>query len=403
MVASLPARIMNYSVSSSSPTDELMTIGQILSEVGDYASTILDREHLFLSRRCMTKLKKVVGELVSRECISSTENLYDIPKSYPASTDLATLTISELYSLYRCWPIRHNERKVEGREPFSFYYEGRIVRELQSRKATNKAEQLKINYCVATYNNELNNMSFVFSRPLQVNGEKILPDSKKNYNPDELTALIRLYRDYRDIIDREILVEYVDYALNLLQQDEDATFKLELLSEIAELGRRKIIRIPAWVNQKLEDTVKLAITCKTANESELSLAMLTLQIINGDNSLERKAQRIINRCYKSAFESDKSINDRIEQLHNAVICRDYVTKFSIRKIAALWNDLSCQALSSGIELTPKQIFRLLEIVNECQDYVDISFELKTRLKQELNDMAKSDRLEAKTFNTIVKL
>ena len=48
----LPSRIMNYRVSSASPTDELLSLGQILSEIGDYAGTILDREHLSLSRRC---------------------------------------------------------------------------------------------------------------------------------------------------------------------------------------------------------------------------------------------------------------------------------------------------------------------------------------------------------------
>lgn len=120
MVACLPSRIMNYSVSSSSPTDELLTIGQILSEVGDYASTFLDREHLSMSRKCLSRLNKVVGELVSRQCILSAENLYDIPEAHPISTDLAALTVGELHSLYRCWPIRHKEHEAEGREAFSF-------------------------------------------------------------------------------------------------------------------------------------------------------------------------------------------------------------------------------------------------------------------------------------------
>ena len=52
MVVSLPSRVMNYKVSAASPTDELVTLGQILSEVGDYASSILDRDHLSLTRKC---------------------------------------------------------------------------------------------------------------------------------------------------------------------------------------------------------------------------------------------------------------------------------------------------------------------------------------------------------------
>ena len=403
MVRSLPPRIMNYSVSSSSPTDELLTLSQIYSDVGNYASTVLDREHISLAHKCMTRLKKVVNELVSRECISSHESLYSLPKSSLVSTDLSALSITELHNIYRCWPIRKKEREAKGHEPFSFYYEGRIVRELRSRKAANKAEQLKIDYCVATYHNELNNMSFVFSRPLRVNGEKIFPDSRKIYNQDELTALIRLYKDYRDIIDREILVEYVDYALDLLQQDEDAILKLELLYEIAELGHRKIIRIPAWVNQKLEETVNLAIAHKTNNETVLALAILTLHIINGNSSLERKAQRIINRCYKSAFNREEDLGKRIECLHIAVTCCDYVTKFSIRKAATLWNELSLQALSSDIKLTPKQIFQLLEIAKGCKAHTDTSIDAIDALKQMLSDMAKFDCPSAKVLNIIVKL
>lgn len=207
---------MDYRVSVKSPTDELLTLGQIFSEVGDYASTILDRKHLSLSRRCVTRLNKVVDELVSRQCILSAENLYDMPESEPVSSDLGSLSIDELHCLYRRWPIRHSERRAEGRESMSFYYEGQIAREIKSRKATNKGEQFKIDYCTAMYDNELSNMSYLFSHPVQVDNEKIYPDNERRYTPGELTALICLYKDYRDIVEREILVEYVDYALDWL-------------------------------------------------------------------------------------------------------------------------------------------------------------------------------------------
>lgn len=71
MAVSLPSRIMNYKVSATSPTDELVTIGQILSEVGDYASSIPDRDHLSLTRKCALRFKKVVDELISRQRIQS--------------------------------------------------------------------------------------------------------------------------------------------------------------------------------------------------------------------------------------------------------------------------------------------------------------------------------------------
>lgn len=375
-----------------------MTIGRIFSEVGDYASTVLDREHLSMSRKCMTRLNKVVNELIARQSIQSVDNLYDIRSDAPANADLASLTIAELYSLYRCWPLRHKERETAGRESFSFFYEGHIVRELKKRKATNKAEQFKIDYCLTTYHNELDNMSIVFSRPILVDDEKIYPNSDRQYSPEELTALLSLYKGYRDITEREILVEFVDYALDLLECENDTPCNLGLLTEIAELGRRKTIRVPEWVNRDLKYRISIS-----GNDSALPLAMLTLQMINKDLSLEGKAQRIINYCYKSAFDENADLGKRIENLHTAVTCCDYVTRFSTRKAASLWNTLSDTALSTGVQLFQRQIFLLLEIAKECENYASISTESKEKLTQRLDDKAQTGCLEAMAFSKIVKL
>ncbi|MDE6095208.1 MAG: hypothetical protein K2G52_03370 [Muribaculaceae bacterium] len=403
MVSSLPSRIMNYSVSPSSPTDELMTVGQALSEVGGYASIILDREHLSLSRKCETRLHKVVEELVSRQCILSAENLHDVPDSDLSGTDLEILTIGELHTLYRRWPVRHYDKSAAGRESMSFYFEGRIVREMMRRKAANKSEQLKIDYCNAMYSNELSNISQLFSLPVRVDDDKIYPDSKRSYTPEELSALIRLYKDYRDITEREIFVEYADYSLDWLERNQNVVSGLNLLTEIAEIGRRKIICIPKWVTKRLADTVNLALASKTGRETELSVAMLTLQIINGDSSLERRAQRIINRCYKSTFDDSVNLGERIENLHTAVMCCDYVTRFSVRKAASLWNLLSVQALSSCVGLKSRHIFQLLEIARECEDFARISDKSKSKLRQMLDEMAKADSPESKAYSRIAEL
>lgn len=410
MVSALPSRIMNYNVSAASPTDELLTLGQILSEVGDYASTVLDSEHLSLSRKCNTRLRKVIGELKARNSLFSVEGLYDIcPNKSGLSdkSDFATMTVSELHSLYRRWPIHHWEREAQGREHFTFYREGKIVNELLRRKAANKAEQLKIDYCVATYHNELDNMSFVFSRPVQIDGEKINPDSGRRYSSEELTALIRLYSDYRDIVERELLVEYVDYAIDLLKRDIDTASTLRLLIEIAELGRRKTIRIPEWVNKKLEDAVTYCMSLKDSTsvneESALAEAMLTLQLMSGDDSLIRKASRIINRCYKSAFEENADLGRRIENLHTAVTCCDYVSRFSVCKAAALWNELCGKALSTDTKLSSRHIFLMLDTAKECEGYAHISVESKDRLKRMLDETANTGSIESKAYNMIVGL
>ena len=387
MVSALPSRIMDYNVSAASPTDELLTLGQILSEVGDYASTVLDREHLSLSRKCGTRLRKVVGELKARNSLFSVEGLYDICSNITDLSDkseLATMTVSELHSLYRRWPICHRERETQGREHFTFYHEGKIVNELLRRKAANKAEQLKIDYCVATYHNELDNMSLVFSRPVQIDGEKLFTDSEKRYTPDELTALIRLYSDYRDIVERELLVEYVDYALDLLKRDIDTASTLRLLTEIAELGRRKTIRILEWVNKKLEDAVTYCMSLK-------------------DSTSVNEASRIINRCYKSAFEENADLGRRIENLHTAVTCCDYVSRFSVRKAAALWNKLSGKALSTDTKLSSRHIFLMLDTAKECEDYAPVPVESKNRLKRMLNEHEKTGSIESKAYNMIVGL
>lgn len=232
MVTSLPSRIINYKVTAASPTDELLTLGQILAEVGDYASTILDREHLAMARKCVSKLKKVVAELISRRCISSEDNLYEMPETEPEATDLSLLTIPELYALYRRWPIRHKQREAEGREPNTFYYEGRIVRELNSRTPANKAEQFKIDYCNATYQNQLDNLSLTLSLPLHADNEKIpeagndssgtdYTEAERDYTAVELTELIRRHANYRDITERELLMEYIDLAHTLLSHKKD--------------------------------------------------------------------------------------------------------------------------------------------------------------------------------------
>lgn len=234
---------MNYRISAASPTEELITLGRIFSEVGDYMSTILDSEHLSLARKCATRLKKVVGELTARRRIKSEDELYEISGNPTAGTDLSPMTVSELYTLYRGWQIRHKQRLAEGREHLTYYYEGRIVRELLSRKASDRDEQLKIDYCMATYNNELDNMSFIFSLPVSSDSNKAYPDTAENYSPEELVSLIRKHTDYRDIIGREILVEYVDYALDLLQDDQSQP-EPYLAETLEELRGKDIIRIP---------------------------------------------------------------------------------------------------------------------------------------------------------------
>ena len=389
---------MNYRVSAASPTDELVTLGQILSEVGDYMSAILDRDHLSLSRRCATRLRKVVGELMARKRIESPDDLYEMPASAVAGEDPGAMTVSELHAHYRLWPMRHQEREAMGREHLTFCHEGRIVRELLTRKPADRSERLKIDYCLATYGNELENLSFILSLPLKVDADNAYPDHKRNYSPEELVSLIRKHSSFRDIIGREILVEYVDIALDLLERDnqqpttENRQRKtdntLALLTELSELRRRQTIRIPAWVDRKLEEAVNSALASATTGDPGLPLAMLALEMVNGDSSLTDKATAMINRCYKRAFDESAGVGERIASLHTAVMCCDYVTRFSPLEAAACWNHLATLLLTPSpltLDSSPLTLdsspLTLLETARELESFAPISPESKEKLTQ----------------------
>ncbi len=387
----LPSRVMNYRVSAASPTDELVTLGQILSEVGDYMSAILDRDHLSLSRRCATRLRKVVGELMARKRIESPDDLYEMPASAVAGEDPGAMTVSELHAHYRLWPMRHQEREAMGREHLTFCHEGRIVRELLTRKPADRSERLKIDYCLATYGNELENLSFILSLPLKVDADNAYPDHKRNYSPEELVSLIRKHSSFRDIIGREILVEYVDIALDLLERDnqqpttENRQRKtdntLALLTELSELRRRQTIRIPAWVDRKLEEAVNSALASATTGDPGLPLAMLALEMVNGDSSLTDKATAMINRCYKRAFDESAGVGERIASLHTAVMCCDYVTRFSPLEAAACWNHLATLLLTPSPLTLDSSPLTLLETARELESFAPISPESKEKLTQ----------------------
>ncbi len=404
----LPSRVMNYRVSAASPTDELVTLGQILSEVGDYMSAILDRDHLSLSRRCATRLRKVVGELMARKRIESPDDLYEMPASAVAGEDPGAMTVSELHAHYRLWPMRHQEREAMGREHLTFCHEGRIVRELLTRKPADRSERLKIDYCLATYGNELENLSFILSLPLKVDADNAYPDYKRNYSPEELVSLIRKHSSFRDIIGREILVEYVDIALDLLERDnqqpttENRQRKtdntLALLTELSELRRRQTIRIPAWVDRKLEEAVNSALASATTGDPGLPLAMLALEMVNGDSSLTDKATAMINRCYKRAFDESAGVGERIASLHTAVMCCDYVTRFSPLEAAACWNHLATLLLTPSpltLDSSPLTLdsspLTLLETARELESFAPISPESKEKLTQLVQTIARVDQ------------
>lgn len=247
MNVGLPNRLISYKVCEDSPTDELLALGQVYAGVGDYAASILDCDHLSVTQFCSMQLKMIVRILVDRKAVEAEDDLYEMTEVETGVEDLGEMSVDDLYQLYRHWPMRHNARAAEGREHFTFYYEGLIVNELKKRKASCKTEQFKKDYCILTYESELENLSFVLGVPISVNDEKCRLSPDKDYTLIELTELIKQYANYCDVSERELLVRYVDYALDYIKNVEDKSSVIALASEIAELGRKKIISIPQWL------------------------------------------------------------------------------------------------------------------------------------------------------------
>ncbi len=216
----LPYSVTSYAITPSSPTGELLTLARIYDEVGDYASTILDSAHRALTRLCRRRSAAVTRELRRRGILtgeatspsplvtqavpaahdsdsSTVETI--VAQAVPAAhdsdsstvetivaqavpsrathgpnasslitmtSDLTQMSISELYHHYLAWPQRHEALIDAGHEPLDFSYEARIIRELQRRTAANPDEQLKKDYCLLTYRNELRNLSHLHSLPL---------------------------------------------------------------------------------------------------------------------------------------------------------------------------------------------------------------------------------------------
>ena len=202
MAIALTPTVTAYRITPSSPTGELLTLARIYDEVGDYASTILDSAHRALTRLCRRRSAAVTRELRRRGILTGEATLPS-PLAAPAvpaahdsdsstvetivaqavpsrathgpnasslitmTSDLTQMSISELYHHYLAWPQRHESRLAAGHEPLDFSYEARIIRELQRRTAANPDEQLKKDYCLLTYRNELHNLSPILSLPLE--------------------------------------------------------------------------------------------------------------------------------------------------------------------------------------------------------------------------------------------
>lgn len=395
MTGFLPRRITDYNISAASPTEDLLTLGRLFSEAGGYAATLPDGVHRRVARMCDSRFRKTVGELIRRGAVSSVDELYELPADESKPASLESLTIAGLERLYRLCSGRRGARLAEGREHFTCYYERRIVDELGRRKAADLSEQLKIDYCTIVYRNELRNMSVVFTKPVGSlpDGEPAW-DSTRSYTPSELGAWIALYRGCRDIAERESLIECLDYVIDLLAHAERRQPLAGLAAEVLELDRTGVARCPAWVGEFLADTVARWVRQPEVPETEMVMPLLTLAMAQDDWTWQRKAQRIVNRCYRACVEGMHETDRTADDIYIAAVCRTYVTRFSRRKMAACWNRFCETVVASGSVLTSTRLGRLLEAADELEGYAPLSGGLKAALADRMEELAGHGDLEA---------
>lgn len=328
---------MDYRVSASSPTGELLTLGSILEEAGAYASTSSDRSRRAFSRRCDAKFRRVASELRSRNCTAAPDDVCTA-----TAADLRTLSIGDLYRLFRGRTQRQSRRAAEGREPLTCWLESDILAELRRRKAADRDEQLKIDYCAIAHSNELENLSTLLALPLEGSGEPLPPVPGRDSSPGELLSLIEQYADFRSVRARETLVRAADLALDLLGPDfgpdsasDSATdsvpasfsadpARLELLAAIADLRLRRVIAIPEWVDPALERAVAAALRDPHFDQLSLAIPLLTLHLLTGDPAHERHAAHIIRCAYRDALRPDLPATHRLRALRLALSCPDYL-------------------------------------------------------------------------------
>lgn len=166
--------------------------------------------------------------------------------------------------------------------------------------------------------------------------------------------------------------------------DSPATL-LRLSSATLEAAMRLSLPVAGKAAASLTSAISIVKSDPCRDPRELILPLLTLSMHNADLCLRREAIRIINRSYRRLPQTGEPIPqvevaDRIHDLHIAVTFSEYVSRFSIPRIARCWDTLASRFLSSGQAPAPRDAARLLKAADRLSHYADLSPSLITRLK-----------------------
>lgn len=332
----LAGPIENYTFRASTPTEELEVMCRMLTEVAGYASTFTDRAHIAQARKCEATQRKVERELIRREGKTAVDEIFKTPQSLINADDLTALSIDELEQLFRQRPKRIGQRLAEGRDISGHFFETRIVRELSRRQASTPIEQLKKDYCLRINRQELDNLSVLTQMPLGTPRTDIAPDA----SPRALEKAIRRLQHPKTVMEREALQACIDQGTTLLttlpSKQQGARLAATLIVT-GWKGQQTATWLTAYLLQALKDWQEVP----TQPDTEMVLPLLTAYQETQDAGYQRKARRIINRCYKAVTTPNTELDtpsDFINDMYIAVKCSDYVTRFSRRKVMKAWTE-----------------------------------------------------------------
>lgn len=367
----------------------------MLLEVGDYASTILDRAHQVFSRKCLAINKKVEKELLKRNAVENLDAVYDAPTERIDSADLSALSITQLDMLYRQWKMRFRQRVKERRQTLTRFFETRIIDEMKSRKNVSAVEQLMIDYCDRTNRDELHNISALLQKPI---GQVYL-DINRCRTPQEMIAIFYGLRRYKTISEREMLIETVEKAIEFIDRNCDLNIAVNLAAEVVELNDCEVVSCPKWIKNYLLEKVKRWKKQPLDFDRDKIIPYLSIWI--SDKSARWRAVRILNTCYSNCLVSDAStdISELIEDMYLVEQCCTFVTHYNVRKLAAVWNRCCDRiAATCGLRaLTTTQITKLLFVAEEVCDYASVSPAHREALSSILANRATTGDFEAQIY------
>lgn len=144
----------------------------------------------------------------------------------------------------------------EERHPFisfTFYRQATIVEELEKRSTETLMEQLKKDYCCQAYQNELNNLATILGKRVGMKSDFKPLDLSRKYTISEIASFINAVSDFKSILEREALIQYIDYAAWMMEHSVNTKQISRLVERIAQLDQTGMMPYIPWLKDKLAE------------------------------------------------------------------------------------------------------------------------------------------------------